>query len=114
MLLGLVDLPPPLQAAQQLARGRRAAVITLGSDGVAWATSIKHGHIAAHKVRVVDTTACGDAFAGSFAAVLEAGEEIEQAVRFGNAAGALAATRPGAQPSLPDRRDILAFLEQQN
>lgn len=113
-LLRLTALPSPLQAAQQLALGRQAAVITLGAEGVVWATQTDHGHIAAHKVKVIDTTACGDAFAGSFAAALEAGEEIEQAVRFGNAAGALAATRPGAQPSLPRRSDILAFLEQQS
>lgn len=113
MLLGVTDLPPPLQAAQQLAQSRRAAVITLGSDGVVWADQNGCGHISPHKVEVVDTTACGDAFAGSFAAALEAGETIERAVRYGNAAGALAATQPGAQPSLPQRSAILAFLNQQ-
>lgn len=110
VLLRTANLPTPLQAAQQLAQGRRAAVITLGSEGVVWAEQDRGGHIAAHDVKVVDTTACGDAFAGGFAAALEAGETIEQAVRFGNAAGALAATRYGAQPSLPRRSEILAFL----
>lgn len=111
MLLGMMELPEPLQAARQLAQGRRAAVITLGSEGAVWAEQDHSGYIAAHDVKVVDSTACGDAFAGGFAAALEAGETIEQAVRFGNAAGALAATLHGAQPSLPRRSEILAFLE---
>lgn len=112
MLLSRADLSSPMEAVQQLARPRRAAVITLGADGVVWATPTACGHVAAHEVSVVDTTACGDAFAGSFAAALEAGDDIEQAVRFGNAAGALAATCPGAQPSLPQRGAIFTFLEQ--
>ncbi len=51
----------------------------------------------------VDTTAAGDAFAGGFAVALAEGQSLPKAVRWGNAAGALAATKLGAQPSLPDR-----------
>lgn len=58
----------------------------------------------------LDTTACGDAFAGAFAAALEEGAALARAVRFGNAAGALAALTRGAQPSLPRRDAILARL----
>lgn len=111
ILLEDTDLPTPAQAARRLALGRRAAVITLGAKGVIWAEQDDCGHISAHEIQAVDTTACGDAFAGSFAAALEAGKTIGQAVRFGNAAGALAATKRGAQPSLPYRAEILAFLE---
>lgn len=114
MLLDVAELPAPAKAAQRLAQGRRAAVITLGADGVVWAEQTGCGHIPAHHVEAVDTTACGDAFAGGFAAALEAGKTVEQAVRFGNAAGALTAMKPGAQPSLPQRDDILAFLERLN
>lgn len=111
MLLGMPALPAPLVAARELAQGRKAAIITLGADGVVWADQTEEGQIAAHAIQPLDTTACGDAFAGSFAAALESGASLDQAVRFGNAAGALAATKRGAQPSLPSRADILAFLK---
>ena len=38
------------------------------------------------------------------------GKTIEQALRFANAAGALAVTKAGAEPSLPKRLEIEAFL----
>jgi ribokinase len=58
----------------------------------------------------VDTTASGDAFNGALAVALARGEDIAQAVRYANAAGAITATRPGAQPSLPTGRELDQFL----
>jgi ribokinase len=113
-LLDEAALSAPALAARHLAHGRLAAVITLGAGGVIWAGVDGSGRVAAHVIAAVDTTACGDAFAGAFAAALEAGEAMGDAVRFGNAAGALAATKPGAQPSLPYRADIIAFLNRLN
>ncbi len=46
----------------------------------------------------------------AFAMALNDGLELEQAVVWGNAAGALAATKPGAQPSLPTWAELEAFL----
>lgn len=111
-LLGIGSLVDALEAARRLAHGRRAAVVTLGAQGVAWAESGGGGgQMPAHQVAVVDTTGAGDAFAGAFACAVERDASLEEAVRYGNAAGALAATRSGAQPSLPDRAAIVAFLE---
>jgi len=61
-------------------------------------------------VEVVDTTAAGDGFCGALAACLAAGGSLREALRFANAAAALAVTRAGAQPSLPQRSEIEAFL----
>ena len=58
----------------------------------------------------VDTTAAGDAFVGGFAVALAEGKSLAEAVRWGNAAGALAATQLGAQPSLPTRQVLETFL----
>lgn len=110
-LLGIGSLADAREAARRLAHGRRAAVVTLGAQGVAWACSTGGGQMPAHRVAVVDTTGAGDAFAGAFACAVERDASLEEAVRYGNAAGALAATRSGAQPSLPDRAAIVAFLE---
>jgi ribokinase len=65
-------------------------------------------------VKVVDTTAAGDAFTGALALFLARGNgapvDLGAAVRFANAAGALATTRPGAQPSLPQLAEVQQLL----
>jgi ribokinase len=64
----------------------------------------------AFRVKVVDTTAAGDAFMGALAVALSENRPIHEALRFANGAGALAATKLGAQPSLPFRKEVEAFL----
>lgn len=60
--------------------------------------------------QVVDTTAAGDAFVGGLATALAEGKPIAEAILWGNAAGSLAVTRMGAQPSLPTRAEVVAVL----
>jgi ribokinase len=60
--------------------------------------------------QVVDTTAAGDAFVAGLATAIAEGKPLSEAVLWGNAAGMLAATRAGAQPSLPSRAEIEALL----
>jgi ribokinase len=62
------------------------------------------------EVDAVDVTAAGDAFNGAFSVALAEGMDGEDAVRFANAAGALCATREGAQASLCTRAELDAFL----
>jgi ribokinase len=59
---------------------------------------------------VVDTVAAGDSFTGAFAAALASGKAFAEALRHGLAAGSLACTRPGAQPSIPRAAEIAALL----
>lgn len=66
----------------------------------------------AFAVRAVDTVAAGDAFVGAFAAALAEGRPLREALLRGNAAGALAVTRVGAQPSLPIRAELETFLRE--
>ena len=65
----------------------------------------------AFKVKVVDTTAAGDAFLGALAFGLSENKPIQEVLRFANGAGALATTKLGAQPSLPLRKELETFLE---
>jgi ribokinase len=67
--------------------------------------------VRAFRVKAVDTVAAGDAFSGTLAVALTEGRELEGAVRFASAAAAVSVTRPGAQPSLPGRGEILAMLK---
>lgn len=57
-------------------------------------------------VTAVDATGAGDAFVGAICVALLEGMPAEAALRFACAAGALAATRAGAQPSLPTRAEV--------
>ena len=67
-------------------------------------------HFASFPVDPVDTTAAGDAFNGTLAVALAEGRSIEEAIKWANAAGALATTRKGAQPSLPSLSEVKEIL----
>jgi ribokinase len=68
-------------------------------------------HFPAFKVEVIDTTAAGDAFNGGLGVALARGMELERAVVYANAAGALAVTRKGAQPAMPTAVEVEQLLE---
>ena len=102
----------PLGAARDLSqRVRDQVVVTLGAQGAVHAGRTGEGRVAGFPVEAVDTTAAGDAFVGALAARLAEGAKVGDAVRFACAAGAEAATRAGAQPSLPGRAAIERRLE---
>jgi len=90
--------------------GVGTVILTLGERGAMLATEGKTELFPAFDVTPVDTTAAGDAFVGGFAVALAEGRTLSEAVRWGNGAGGLAATKLGAQPSLPARRDLERLL----
>ena len=114
MLSGIrVDgLSSARQAARALvARGlRRGAVVTLGAQGAVAATAQVERHVSAFPVQAVDPTGAGDSFCGAWAVALAEGMPLEDALRFANAAGALCVMHAGAEPSLPRRAAVEAFL----
>jgi ribokinase len=87
-------------------------VLTLGAAGARIVGPDVDRSVGAHVVKVVDTTGAGDAFCGAFCAALAAGLHPAAAMVEGNAAGALATTVPGAQPSLPTAAAIEALLQE--
>jgi ribokinase len=99
------------RAAKALrARGARDVLITLGAAGVWVEAEAWRGHVPAFAVKAVDTVAAGDTFIGAFVTRLVEGSDLREAVLFGCAAAAIAVTRPGAQPSIPARHEVDAFL----
>jgi ribokinase len=97
-----------LKTAQVLHdRGVATPIITLGAEGVVYHTGQEVLHLPALPVEAIDTTAAGDAFNGGLGAALAQGLPLSEAIRWGLAAGAIAVTRAGAQPSLGDRAEIL-------
>lgn len=87
-----------------------AVLVSRGAAGVVWAAAGRDPvEVAGHRVDAVDTVGAGDALCGALAAGLALGLDDEVAVRRANAAGALAATRPGARSS-PTAAAIDALL----
>jgi ribokinase len=93
-----------------LALGAGHVVAKLGAEGARlFGSEDEHGW-PGNPVEAVDTTAAGDVWNGAFAAALATDMEVAAAGRFANAAAALSVTRPGAQPSMPTRPEVEAFL----
>lgn len=97
-------------AAKAGAIDRRSAVITLGGEGVVGSDGIETIYIAALRVDAVDTVGAGDAFCAAFAVRVAENADLSDALRFANAAGALACTKHGAEPSMPYRDEVEALL----
>lgn len=95
---------------QLLLTGCGVVVITLGWQGAVMVRAGEQKHFPAPIVQVVDSTGAGDAFCGAMAAALADGRGLEEAVRWGNAAGALACTVVGAQEAMPTREAIEQLL----
>ncbi|HWQ57791.1 MAG TPA: ribokinase [Clostridia bacterium] len=96
----------PAAAAKLMEMGAKAALITLGENGV-YATDGARGEwIGRIEVKAVDTTGAGDAFNGAFAAALAEGMDLFAAAKYGNAAGALSVTKRGTAPAMPYKGEI--------
>ena len=91
-------------------RGVKTVIIKLGGQGALCCAAEDTFHIPAFPVTAVDTVAAGDAFNGGLASALAEGQSLRQAVVRGNAAAALSVTKTGAQPSMPNRAELDAFL----
>lgn len=92
-------------------RGVGTAVIKMGALGAYFNGPEGKGFIPAFRVDTIDTVAAGDAFNGGLAVALVEGKSIEESVRWGAAAGAIATTRKGALPAMPYRDELLKLLD---
>lgn len=93
-----------------LQMGVQRIIVTRGERGAMIVTRDGFLNVPAFPVQVVDTTGAGDAFNGTLAAYLASGMPLEPAVRHAVAAGALACTKLGVIPALPDAQDIARLL----
>ena len=90
--------------------GVRAVLCKAGSRGAFLDDGRQFQHYPGYGVRTVDSTAAGDTFNGTLAAVLAEGKTLQDAIGIANAAGAMCVTRPGAQQSMPWRKELETFL----
>jgi ribokinase len=96
---------------EALPEAPRLTALTLGEEG---AVLLEGGeevvHATAPRVTAVDGTAAGDAFTACLVVSLLEERNGEEALRRACAAGAIAASRPGAQPSLPTADEVDEIL----
>ncbi len=98
-------------AAQLLARGAKAVVVTLGANGALVRTAAITRHVPAVEAGpVVETTGAGDAFNGGFAVGLAEGLDVVAATRLGCATAGISVTRHGTAPAMPTRAEVDALL----
>src|ERR1017187_634564 len=108
-----LNLKTVVEFAQILqSQGAKNVIIKMGSRGAyAAGANGMQKMVPAFKVKAVDSTAAGDAFNGGLAVALMQGKSLEDAVRYGAAAGALSVTRMGAQPAMPSSRAVSGFIK---
>tara|TARA_B100000749_G_scaffold86663_1_gene65855 strand:+ start:151 stop:1074 length:924 start_codon:yes stop_codon:yes gene_type:complete len=113
-LAQLVGTEPPgdVDEVVELARSLPVAtvVVTMGAAGALLVTPDDYLVVPAPTIHPVDTTGAGDSFCGALAEALARGVELGTAVERAVHAGAVTATRPGAQPAMPTTADIEASM----
>lgn len=110
--VAIEGIPSAVAAAKKLRRrGVKVPVVKLGSEGCLVLDHKGVRVVPGYEVEVVDTTGAGDAFAAGLAVRTAEGADIDHALAFANACGALTCTVFGAQPSLPRREAVEEFLE---
>ena len=85
-------------------RGVKHVIITMGTKGC-WCGDCQKLY-PCRKVKAIDCVAAGDTFNGAFAVALAEGKSCSEAVDFAQKAAAISVTRPGAQSSVPTRKEI--------
>lgn len=86
------------------AHGVGHVLVTLGAKGVYCGDCDRI--FPSRRVKAVDCVAAGDTFNGAFAVALAEGRDCADAIAFAQKAAAISVTRPGAQSSIPFRREL--------
>ena len=100
------------EAAGTLVRkGVGTVIAKAGENGAYLIRNAELTHIDAFPTQAVDTTGAGDSFNAGFAYALASGFTVDEAVRIGNAVGALSVRQVGAQSAMPTREELDRFLK---
>lgn len=86
-------------------------VVTMGAAGsLAFERNGRNAVVAAFQIEAVDSVGAGDAFASGLCVALTEGLPLDQALRYGNACGALMASHFGVLAALPRQAVVHAFM----
>lgn len=88
-------------------------IVTLAEFGsVVLLASNEVKYVQAFKIQQVDATGAGDAFGCGLVSSLLQGQTMTEALRYGNAAGAIVAAHRGIFDVLPDATELKTFIAQ--
>ncbi|WP_281744718.1 carbohydrate kinase family protein [Thermanaerovibrio acidaminovorans] len=105
---------PDEGAGRLMDLGVQAVAAHLGPLGaILYSRGSRPRSFQAFRVDTVDHDGAGDAFAAGVTVALSEGMDMEEAVRFGCAAGALACTREGTLNAFPARQQVEGLLVSQ-
>lgn len=93
-----------------LGYGIRNVIIKLGSKGCYFKNSETEISLPAYNIEAVDATGAGDNLVAGLASELLRGADIEYALRFANACGAICTTAVGAATALKNREQVIEFV----
>lgn len=103
------NAPISLQTLEEF--GCQSLIITRGNRStLGWDRHYGHADINTFSISPVDTVGAGDSFAGAYAVARMEQLPFNEAIRFANAAGALATQHTGAQEAIPGRESIEQLL----
>lgn len=88
-------------------KGIRYPLITLGEKGIVYYNGTANMYKEARKVQAVDTTAAGDTFSGTLAAMITAGKSMDEAIDIAQHASSITVTRLGAQDAIPTLSELV-------
>ena len=100
------------KAADILLKSVSVAIVQTGKGGDLLVSKDEEIFLPHFKVKAVDATGAGDAFAAGIAVALADGKSLAEAGRMASATAALKTTKMGAQAGLPSRRELERFLKQ--
>ena len=103
----------PRKAAEALlAQGVELAIVKQGPKGVLGMTKDEVVEVPPTPVSVINGLGAGDSFGGAVCHGLLAGWDLETVLRFGNAAGAIVASRRECSTAMPTTDEVQALLKE--
>ncbi len=102
---------PEAAAAVLLDLGPEIAIVKMGGNGVFAKTASATAHVGSIPVEVLNGLGAGDGFGGALCHALLCGWELESAIAFANAAGAIVASRLACADAMPTIEEIEELLE---
>ena len=104
---------PEAMADVFLEAGVKNVIIKLGAKGCFFRSRDKRIALDACNISVVDATGAGDNLIAGFASEILRGATVEDALKFGNACGAICTTAVGASTALKNREQVLMLVNAQ-
>jgi ribokinase len=101
---------PEVALERLIAAGARAAVLTLGAEGVRWRSAEGHGAHPAEPITAIDATGAGDSLCGTLCAALALGATFSRAIDAASRAAAICVARRGTHASFPTRAEARTLL----